>query len=776
MPIDRSKYTAKFAEEGMENISLVETLLFELKEGFSVQDDLVTIMRSLHTLKGSARMLEYKEIESLSHSLETVFSALREERIFLNDMAIRLVLSALDEIKKGINRVREGGNESLEVEVFHKELSALAANEEYKLPVTAKSAAPSGSAAASAASTASKKTTAKSAPASAKTAPAVVASPPSASPSTSAADPVAPAPAASPRGEKLEEARSESIRISLDRINEIIQRMAALQSLEISARNIARETEALNSSSKLFSKKLRTDLPWYSPLLQEFRSMESAAAKLGSQVKNYALDVGNHIRTAYDSIISLRMLPLSTVLDAYPRYVFTIASELGKLVRVKIEGAENEIDKNLIESLSEVFLHMIRNSIDHGIEVPEERKKAGKDETGLLTIKCLRESGNMKVSITDDGKGIDTEAIRNKLIEQGSISKESAASLSEEELLNYIFQSGFSLAEKLTDLSGRGVGMDAVRSNIERMKGSITIATKYGEGTTFTIAVPLSMASLMGFPVSSGNMKFIIPANFVDTVMLVNIKDIITVVDRPGIKYEDRIIKLFYLHHILKIQTDENMSKNEITGDSVFVVIVHAYEETVALAVNQISSMRQVILKSMPSFMEKMDVFSGLVLSEDYEMIPALHIPTIIKIARRTKTIDMKKRHIDYERLRKSILVVDDSGPTRDIIKDVLENEGYKVDTAADGSEALNTAKNTQYDLICTDIVMPHMDGFMLTENIRKNDNLKDIPIIVISSKNSEEDRLRAIDLGANRYITKDTFSNTGLSNTVRELIGDAHG
>jgi CheY-like chemotaxis protein len=276
----------------------------------------------------------------------------------------------------------------------------------------------------------------------------------------------------------------------------------------------------------------------------------------------------------------------------------------------------------------------------------------------------------------------------------------------------------------------------------------------------------------MGFPITVGDMKFIIPANFVDTVLLINTKEIITVIDRPGIKYGGRIIKLFYLHHILKIQEDAKKDDS----DTIFVVIVQAYEETVALAVNNISSMRQVILKTLPSFMEYIEMFSGVVLNEDYEMVPALHIPTIIKMARRTKTIDMKKRHVDYERLRKSILVVDDSEPTRDIERDILEAEGYKVDTAIDGSEALSLAKNTHYDLICTDIAMPNMDGFMLTENIRKNETLKNIPIIVISSKIDEKDQNRAALLGANRYILKNSFNNHNLVTTVRELIGEANG
>jgi chemotaxis protein histidine kinase CheA len=500
--------------------------------------------------------------------------------------------------------------------------------------------------------------------------------------------------------------------------------------------------------------------------------MEILVSKLSSLAKNYALDVGSHIRSAYDGVISLRMLPLSTALDAYPKHVFMIASELGKKVNIKIEGAENEIDKNLIESLSEVFLHMIRNSIDHGIETPEERIAAGKDEAGLISIQCARESGNMKVTITDDGRGIDKERIRKKIVEKGLIPRETAAALGEEELINFIFQSGFSTTEQLTNVSGRGVGMDAVKNNIELMKGSIAIKTDAGEGTVFTISVPLSLAALMGFPISSGAMKFIIPANFVDTVILVNIQDIITVVDRPCIKYNGRIIKLFYLHHILKINEPE---KNQNTA-SIFVAIVQAYEETVALAVNQVSSMRQVILKNLPAFMENMDIFSGVVLSEDYELIPALHIPTVIRKARRTKIIDMKKRHVDYERSRKSILVVDDSAPTRDVERDILEAEGYKVDTAADGVEALAAAKISHYDLICTDINMPNMDGFMLTENLRKNDQFKNVPIIIISSRSDDKDQNKAVMLGANRIIGKSAFNDHTLVAAVRELIGEAHG
>ncbi|MDR3174648.1 MAG: hybrid sensor histidine kinase/response regulator, partial [Treponema sp.] len=238
-------------------------------------------------------------------------------------------------------------------------------------------------------------------------------------------------------------------------------------------------------------------------------------------MKNHAAETRNHTRDVYDNIISFRMLPISTVLDVYPRHIFELAQEMRKNVQLFIEGRENEIDKNIIEVLREVFLHTVRNAIDHGIESPQERIAAGKAETGRLEIRCARESGNMKIVIADDGRGIDIEKIRAKALKQGYVSESAAVSLSREELTNFIFRSGFSTSSAVSSVSGRGVGLDVVRGNIERLKGSITAESEPGRGTTFTIIVPLSIAALMGFPVSCGGIKFIVPSSFVDTIILV---------------------------------------------------------------------------------------------------------------------------------------------------------------------------------------------------------------------------------------------------------------
>jgi two-component system chemotaxis sensor kinase CheA/two-component system sensor histidine kinase and response regulator WspE len=309
--------------------------------------------------------------------------------------------------------------------------------------------------------------------------------------------------------------------------------------------------------------------------------------------------------------------------------------------------------------------------------------------------------------------------------------------------------------------------MDVVRDSVEAMKGSIVVDSVQGKGTDFTIVVPLSIAALMGFPIVCSGMKFIIPANFVDTILLINREEIVTVVDHPEIKHYGRLIKLFYLSQVLRLKKDSVQ-----TGDVIFVVIVRSYDDIVALAVDNISSMKSVILKAMPSFIENMPVFSGIVLNEDYEMVCVLHIPTVIRMAKRLKSIDIKRRNVEFQKLHKTILVVDDSPPTREIESDILTAEGYQVDTAANGVEALRAARAKQYDLICTDINMPVMDGFILTENIKNNEELSRIPIIIISSRESEEDQRRAAMLGASRYIVKNSFNNNNLLEAVKELIG----
>ncbi|WP_461248264.1 response regulator, partial [Treponema sp. R6D11] len=347
----------------------------------------------------------------------------------------------------------------------------------------------------------------------------------------------------------------------------------------------------------------------------------------------------------------------------------------------------------------------------------------------------------MKIIISDDGCGIDIEKIRKKIVKERLIDETAAANLTKEELIDFIFQSGFSTSEKTSNISGRGVGMDVVRDSIEALKGSIVVDSVQGEGSKFTIMVPLSIASLMGVPIECNGMKFIIPASFIEVIMLIKRDEIIITEDRLEVKYNDRIIKLYYLNQILQIK--DNPVDDE---DSIFIVIIRSYEDEAALAVNNIYNMKSVILKTMPNFMKNMNVFSGIVLNEEYEMVSVLHIPTVIKMAKHIKIPEYKRLSDEIQKNRKSVLVVDDSLPTREIEKEILLSEGYIVDAAADGEEALNAARSKHYDLICTDLNMPVMDGFTLIQNLKNEESLSNIPIIVISSKDDKEEQERAFN------------------------------
>jgi len=742
MAIDKEKFIKKYIDEGLEILSTVESLIFDIKDGVSVEDDLATLLRSLHTLKGTSRMLEFKRIEELSHSLESVFVAIREQRIGFSENALKLILSSLDILKDGINVLQETKDDNIDISEYVKNLTLLASGEEYTLPKTEKSAS------------IKKQSSEKEAvlPQSAE----------------KAQEPEEKETAnKTPAVEKRKDSKSESIRIPLEKIDEIIKSIASLHTLEISAKSLSQNSMEITKLMKDFSKSLKEYKKFDPVQAANFRKLERMCERLNTALKNYFLDAENSIRTAYDRVISLRTLPISTIFDSYPRYVFHLSQELGKKVKLTIEGQENEIDKNIIETISEVFIHLVRNAVDHGIETPQERITAGKDEIGKLSIICSRESGNMKIIISDDGRGIDLEKIRQKAVKSGFVTEAAAASLTKEELINLIFQSGFSTSGNISNVSGRGVGMDVVRECVENLKGSILVDSVQGEGSKFTIIVPLSIAALMGFPIECNGMKFIIPANFVEAIMLLNRDEIITVVDKPEIKYNDRIIKLYYLSQILQIKTDAVGAT-----DILFVVIIRSYEDIAAIAVNNIDSMRSVILKTMPAFMEDMSIFSGIILNEDYEMVSVLHIPTVIKIAKRIKTLDIKKHAIEFEKLKKSILIVDDSLPIREIESEILSSEGYVVDTAADGAQALKAAKTKHYDLICTDLNLPVMDGFMLIENLKKNEDLSKIPIIVISSMDNEEEQKRTFQLGASRYIVKNSFNNHNLLEAVNSLVG----
>ncbi|GHS86969.1 hybrid sensor histidine kinase/response regulator [Campylobacterota bacterium] len=714
MKLNRDKYISKFLSEAEENIASVENALMIFKDDPSAIAELDRILRSFHILKGSARMLAFKGVEALTHAAESAFISVRDRRVTLDDRSTHLILLAVDELKNALKEiVASKTDQTSGAEEIKTALISFANAEDFKLPTHEQQA---------------------------------------------------------PQAHKTEIGAigEGSVRVDTAKIDEIIRSIAAIQSSNGEAWEIGRNAEALVAVYDALYEKIKE-----SGVMNE--EVTTAAITFGRTLRGgisrtkrrfMAYDAG--LKKAYDAALSLRMMPLSTILDNYSRLVYDMAGEIGKRARIVIEGAQNEIDKTVIDALEIALLHLVRNALDHGIEPPDEREKLGKDPVGTIKIACSRESGNMKISISDDGKGIDYDAVKNRVIKMGLRSAEEAEKMVRTELGNYIFQSGLSTKKEITEISGRGVGMDAARTAIEHIKGTIILKSEVNKGSIFTIITPLSIASFMGFPVTVGEHKFIIPVNFIDNVLLVEQNQIINVIDRPSIEYDGRVVRLYFLRNVLRIK-QANIADEEAAQ---FVVIIHAYDEIAAFAVGGIESMRPVIVKPLPRVMSRFAPFSGAILDDNGAIAPVLQIPALLKMAHRVKPIDLKARHIEYERTLKRILVVDDSAPIREIAKDILSNEGYIVDTADDGAEALTLLKDRRYDLVCTDINMPNMDGFELAQNIRENFALKDLPIVIVSLRSSQSDRDRSAKIGVNRYIVKNSFDNKSLIGAVKELIG----
>ncbi len=439
---------------------------------------------------------------------------------------------------------------------------------------------------------------------------------------------------------------------------------------------------------------------------------------------------------------------------------------LGKEIEFSTYGTDILLDKFILERLHDPIIHIVRNAVDHGLETPEERIRAGKPPTGKIEIRCSAESGNIVIRIVDDGRGFDYEKIRSRAAEMNPAQAEEIRQMEESALNSFLFVSGFSTKDEITDLSGRGVGLDIVKHNIEKLKGKISLTSKKGEGTEFKLSLPLSLATVDGFFVTAGGEKFLIPAAFVKEITIVKEDEQLDLLNKKGYRLRDTIIPLYPLSAILDKDVEEGDRKN------LFVVVVESFGEVVGIIVDSVIQYTSLIYKPVPKNLSKLKLIQVIVFDESFNIINILFIPEIMNRFKRIRNIDTRRKFSTSRREFKKILVVDDSYSTREIEKSILELENYNVTTAVDGIDGLQKLKEQQYHLIITDIHMPRMDGLTFVENLRKDEKCRNIPIIVVSSDEDPEKRNKFEAVGANAFIVKSEFDRGNLVKEVRDLIG----
>lgn len=878
MPLDRSAFIANYLDELSEQLALIDESILSLKEDPEREDPLATLLRSLHTIKGSSRMLKFKTMESLSHGLENVFKGVKEGRYPITREIVRMVLLTGDAMRASAEAISTADPEPVDVAPFLAVFEHAAASEPYSLDALAMKL---GKVSATRAAAPAPVPASAPAPAPAPAAPRSPAGTPVPAPTTATGVPVdgaadggevsdaanreSPVESAGFNRAEIdrradqdrrsgEERRLEQVSVEEDRRHGDDRRIGEDRRSGLDRRDVAEEAaalaaavaagatgeaagaagpadasisassaapEATSGSATCLSvnpvrppvkkgsarprETVRVDLNRVDTIVKvlnnlimkqfQFRKEKDIVTRLEETLAGAATERGARgasvveaLRTTrqlrkkldedlelmerntfelQEEILSLRMLPLEIVLGSMGRMVEETAMSLGKDIRLTMSGTDLQLDKFILEGLNDPLVHIVRNAVDHGIESPEERIAKGKDPVGTLDISCASESGHIVIHIRDDGKGLDYKKIRKRAAEMFPNQADDIASMQDVQLNSFLFMAGFSTKDQVSDLSGRGVGLDIVRHNIENIKGKISLSSELGKGTDFALSLPLSLATVDGFFVKSAGEKFLIPSAFVREVITVPAGDVMDLLNRRGFVLRNIVVPLYPLSVILG-KGDEDPFERE----KLYVVVVEAFGEIMGIMVDAIVQYTTLIYKPVPPNLATVRTLQGIVFDENFDIITILFVPELMNRCKRIRNIDTKRRYSSNRRENKRILVVDDSQTTREIEKSILEIENYQVATAVDGIDGLEHLREGKYHLIVTDINMPRMDGLTFVENLRKVDGYAKTPVIVVSSEDDEAKRRQFRQAGATSFIVKSDFERENLVDRVRALIG----
>jgi two-component system chemotaxis sensor kinase CheA len=500
----------------------------------------------------------------------------------------------------------------------------------------------------------------------------------------------------------------------------------------------------------------------------QLRSFSAQANILYRQLANDTLRMSLIIDELQEEIKRVRMLPLRTITTTFGRMVRDLARERGKKVNLTILGGETELDKRILEQIKDPLIHLLRNAVDHGLETPEYRQQTGKPAEGQITLAASQHGHNIVITLSDDGSGLDLAAIRLAAARRGLISLVEAEKLSDAEVANLIFDSGLSTSKIITDISGRGVGLDVVRQNVEALQGILEVASVPEQSTTFTLTLPLTLASSHGLLMQSGGQIFALPLSTVERMVQVSRSDIANVSGKEAITYQGKPVALARLADLLELP-DSTPASERVT-----VVIIAVAEKRLGLIVDDLVGEQEIVIKNLGRQLVKVGGIAGATVLGSGQVVLVLHGADLIKLTARTQPRALATTGPEAGRAaeRKTILVVDDSITTRTLEKNILEAAGYQVKLATDGEEALAVLVTDGLpSLIVTDINMPRLDGFDLTYRIKQDSRYADIPVILVTSLDSPADKARGIEVGADAYIVKSRFDQGNLLETIEQLI-----
>lgn len=468
----------------------------------------------------------------------------------------------------------------------------------------------------------------------------------------------------------------------------------------------------------------------------------------------------------------IRLLPMSTIFNLFQRMVRDLAKDKAKEVQLVIVGGETSADKRIIEEMKDPLMHMVRNAVDHGIETPDDRERNNKPRTGTITLKAHQTPANLVIEVSDDGQGLDEEAIKGAALKRKTINESELYAMSPSQIQALIFVSGVSTSTFVSDISGRGVGLDVVRANVERLKGTIQIESSPESGCTIRIRLPLTLATSRVMIVAVNNLRYALPVENIQTTCLIDFKNVFTIEGRKTIVIDKLPIPVADLSDLLEVKGVNAVSKGHIpVSKRVPCIIISTVDGTLGLFVDELLDEQAVVLKNYSSIVKRARNVSGATILATGDVCMVLNPYDLIRSVKKKGTPILQEKHDEATETRQSILVAEDSITVRTQMKRILEGAGYEVTVAVDGVDAYNKLGARSFDALISDIMMPNMTGLALTEKIRQNKKYVDLPIILVTSLSSDEDKQRGLEAGANAYITKPSFDQKVLLETLRRLI-----
>jgi len=722
--------------------------LLRLESGAGDAAALGSLMRAAHSIKGAAAIVGLQVVVRLAHAMEDAFTAAQAGTLALHPGRVDVLLAGVDLIAQ-LSTMREAALDQWLLERGHDIDTAVTAVNQLARLAAPGNHSPDGATQAGAAAGAE--------------------SPPATLPSAEIDAP--PAPPSGARDGAAAAADDLLAMASETRVN-----AHKLASFNASLQRVKRQQAAmLQSLAQLYEAVAACGDP---RLLEQAAVVRARAEPLKLLLQQHMADAETHERRAtlvstrlVDQVLALRMCPFDEGVHAFPRMVRDLARKLGKQVQLIIEGGDTPVDRAILARIESPLNHLLRNALDHGMETPDERSAAGKPVLGTLRLAARHRAGMLVIEVSDDGRGIDHELVRAAVVRRAMGSEAMAAALSPAELMEFLFLPGFSMKECVTEISGRGVGLDVVQQVVREQNGSVRVESRPGLGFRTAITLPLTQSIVRALVVEVQGEAYAIPIAKVERVLRVPLSDVHTLGNKQFFTLEGVHYGLVAAGQVLELG-------QPVPADELAVVVVGAGAARYALVVDAIAGEQSLTVQPLDALFGKLRNVSAGALLDDGAPVLVLDVADLLVSIDKllhAGALQQPARQADAgARAGRRILVVDDSMTVREMERKLLCARGYRVDTAVDGMDGWNMVRGGDYDLLLTDIDMPRMDGIELTGLVRRDGRLHKLPIMIVSYKDRPEDRARGMDAGADYYLAKGSFHDASLIDAVFDLIGPA--